>query len=328
MAVTSGFFNSVDGDRMYNAEQMSSYFDGLISNGVFENVGDKMIVTAGSGMTVNVGTGRAFIDSHWVKNDSVLSLTVDPSDVQLSRIDAVVLRLDKTDEGRSITIEMKTGTPSTTPAPPTPTINDNVHELFLAYVKVPKNTTQITQVNITDLRPSSQCGWVTGIIKQVNTADLFLQWQTAYEEQYAEFDEYMEQKKADFENWFSDLTSVLRVDTTIHKYQRTAYAVEHVPVIPVSIAQYESDKDILFVFVNGVFFTEGIDYTLLGSGTNVAVNFTSSLQKNTPVTFVVIKSVIGTGSGSTGGLNFVKLTQAEYDAMTTHDENTVYIIVG
>lgn len=29
-----------------------------------------------------------------------------------------------------------------------------------------------------------------------------------------------------------------------------------------------------------------------------------------------------------GGLSFVKCTQAEYDAMETHDTNTVYIIVG
>ena len=29
MAITYGFFNSVDGDRKYNAEQMSTYFDGL-----------------------------------------------------------------------------------------------------------------------------------------------------------------------------------------------------------------------------------------------------------------------------------------------------------
>lgn len=40
MAVTYGFFNSVNGDRKYNADQMSSYFDGLVTDGVYEKIGD------------------------------------------------------------------------------------------------------------------------------------------------------------------------------------------------------------------------------------------------------------------------------------------------
>lgn len=32
MAVTYGFFNSVNGDRKYNADQMSSYFEGLVTD--------------------------------------------------------------------------------------------------------------------------------------------------------------------------------------------------------------------------------------------------------------------------------------------------------
>ena len=39
MSVTSGFFNSLNGDRRYNAEQMSSIFDGIINDGIFANIG-------------------------------------------------------------------------------------------------------------------------------------------------------------------------------------------------------------------------------------------------------------------------------------------------
>ena len=59
MSVTCGFFNSSNGDRKYNADQMSSYFEGLVSDGVYENVGDALIVKAGDGMQVIVGEGRA-----------------------------------------------------------------------------------------------------------------------------------------------------------------------------------------------------------------------------------------------------------------------------
>ena len=41
MAITSGFYNSVNGDRTYDADQFGSLFDGIIAPGVFPNVGDK-----------------------------------------------------------------------------------------------------------------------------------------------------------------------------------------------------------------------------------------------------------------------------------------------
>ena len=34
MSLTSGFYNSLDGDRTYNAEQMSELFDGIINDGI------------------------------------------------------------------------------------------------------------------------------------------------------------------------------------------------------------------------------------------------------------------------------------------------------
>ena len=37
MSMRSGFFNSVDGDRLYNAEDMTMPYRNLISNGVFPN---------------------------------------------------------------------------------------------------------------------------------------------------------------------------------------------------------------------------------------------------------------------------------------------------
>ena len=44
MAISSGFYNSVNGDRTYDADQFGSLFDGIIAPGVFPNVGDKFRV--------------------------------------------------------------------------------------------------------------------------------------------------------------------------------------------------------------------------------------------------------------------------------------------
>ena len=72
MSVSSGFFNSLNGDRKYNAAQMSAIFDGLIIDGVFASIGTAFAVKAAGGLTVNVGIGKAWFDHTWTVNDSIL----------------------------------------------------------------------------------------------------------------------------------------------------------------------------------------------------------------------------------------------------------------
>lgn len=297
MAITSGFFDSINGDRKYSAEQMSTYFEGLVSDGIYENIGDKFVVTAGTEMTINVGSGRALIKSHWIKNDAVLSLTLDAADVQLPRIDLIVLRLDLNETGRNVDVAVKKGTPAERPIPPAVSVGTTVYELVLAAITVNKNTTEILQRNISDRRGSSQCGWVTGIIKQVDTSDLFLQWQTAYENYYAqataEFNAYMAAKQTEFENWFSDLTATLNVDTSITKYQNTVEVVGDIMQITIGIPEYDSSTDVLFTYIGGVFLIENDEYIVSGSGNTAKITLVKSLRGHNVVTFVVLKNVIG-----------------------------------
>lgn len=297
MAITSGFFDSINGDRTYNAEQMSNYFDGLVSNGIYESIGDRFVVQAGSGMNVTVGTGRALIQSRWIKNDAIVTLTFDAADLQLNRIDAIVLQLDLTESGREINIIIKKGTPATNPTKPNIIQSSDIYELCLAYVNIGKNTTSIVQNNITDMRASSLCGWVTGLITQVNTADLFLQWQTAYENYYAQstaaFDAYIKLKQAAFDDWFSTLTKELKVDTTLVKYQNTVTVSGETMQIAIGIAEYDSNTDVLFTYVNGVFLVEGNEYTIIGTGDSANIILTRALNGENNITFVVLKNAIG-----------------------------------
>ena len=297
MAITSGFFDSINGDRTYNAEQMSNYFDGLVSNGIYESIGDRFVVQAGSGMNVTVGTGRALIQSRWIKNDAIVTLTLDAADLQLNRIDAIVLQLDLTESGREINIVIKKGTPATNPTKPNIIQSSDIYELCLAYVNIGKNTASIVQNNITDMRASSLCGWVTGLITQVNTADLFLQWQTAYENYYAQstaaFDAYIQLKQAAFDDWFSTLTKELKVDTTLVKYQNTVTVSGETMQIAIGIAEYDSNTDVLFTYVNGVFLVEGNEYTIIGTGDSANIILTRALNGENNITFVVLKNAIG-----------------------------------
>lgn len=298
MSITSGFFDSVSGDRTYNAEQMSMYFDGLISDGVYESVANRFLVSSGTGMTVNVDSGRAVIQCHWIANDAVAVLSLDPADVQYSRIDAICLRLDR--ENRTISLTVKKGTPSANPVLPAITRTSSAYELYLASVSIPKGAAQ--PAAITDLRPSTYCGWVTGLIKQVDTSDLYQQWQLSYANQYAIFDLYMQMKMQEFNNWFAALTQQLTVNTTFTKYEHThvlqppdmPYA--HI-IIAVGIPEYDPNTDALMVFANGSFWTEGRDYDQISDpDLGASIEYKGKPFKPTsqfPITFVVFKNVIG-----------------------------------
>ena len=90
-----GFFNSINGDRLYNADQMSRIFEGLITDGVYESVGNKLAVQANNGMTIQIATGRGWFDKSWVNNDSEYTMTLTESDVILNRYVAVVIKVDE-----------------------------------------------------------------------------------------------------------------------------------------------------------------------------------------------------------------------------------------
>ena len=297
MAVTSGFFDSVSGDRTYDAEQMSNYFDGLVSNGVYENVGDRYLVTAGSGLTVNVGSGRAIILCRWVKNDDTATLSLDPADATKDRIDAVCLRLDLT--ARSISLVIKKGTAAASPVMPAITRNENVYELYLASVLIPRGGTSPS--SITDLRPSTYCGWVTGLIQQVDTSDLFLQWQQAYDAQYEQFNLFMQQKELEFNAWFSTLTQQLKVEAGLQKFDSVSVVGRGTDFVPCP-EYYQDGTDILIVFKNGAFLNEDTDYHIkhYPAYPNV-VEFTSSLTSQSRIDFLILRPVIGQ-SVITGGI--------------------------
>lgn len=107
--VTYGFFDSIDGDRKYNADDISNYFLKLISNGVFATPANAMQVQESSGMTVKVSAGWGFINCKWINNDSDYFITLDEPDIILNRADRIVLRLNKDESLRNIEIAVKEG---------------------------------------------------------------------------------------------------------------------------------------------------------------------------------------------------------------------------
>lgn len=296
MAVTGGFFNSVSGDRKYSAEQINDYLEGLVGAGVYESVGGALWVSNVDGMKVNVSDGK-LVDSkgHWLKNDSVLSLTIAPSDLILNRYDAIVARIDNNYSGRASSIIVKKGVPSSNPAKPSHERSEFAEEYILAYVYVKKGATSITQAEITDTRANTYvCGFVTGLVKQVDTSVLFLQYQTAYAQFLNELNTWKSQQKLAFDSWFSALTDELRINTYIKKYQ-SVYIITNVSTtIPINIADYDPTTDILMANINGVVLVETFDYTISGTGATAKIVLNSQVTPGNKISFTVLKSKIGT----------------------------------
>lgn len=178
--ITSGFFNSSGGDRLYDAEQISEMFNGMVKDGILSTIGDVFLVTANGGMNILVGTGRAWFNSTWTKNDSSHSLTVDTSEPLLDRIDTVVLVVDH--EARANDIILKKGTPGTTPSPPSLTQEYPVFEYGLADIMVYHNDVVITQSDITNRVGTTGTPFATSILQQVSISDLLVKWETQFTE--------------------------------------------------------------------------------------------------------------------------------------------------
>lgn len=177
----SGFFNAVNNDRVYNAEQMSNIFEGLITDGVYASVGDKLAVSPSSGMAVQIGSGRGWFKKRWVDNSSPYQLTLEASDVTLNRYCAVCVRVDTTDAVRSAVPYLKYSDYATTPVKPTMTRTETVNEYCLAYVYIPAGSSAVTAANIEDTRGNNElCGWVTGLIEQLSTTTMFSQWEAIF----------------------------------------------------------------------------------------------------------------------------------------------------
>lgn len=305
MAITYGFFNSLEGDRKYNADQMSQYFKGLISNGVFESVGGALQVIAGTGMTVQVKTGRAIINCKWIDNDAVLNLDITQAHGALNRWTAVVIKLDITN--RLMAITTKDGTPASTPTQPSMDNTSTSVEICLAMIYVAAGVTSISQADITDMRASSKCGWITGLINQVDTSELFIQYQAAYEGFLSEMTE-------DFNEWFETLTDQLNVNTYIKEYSKqvtfNGTSGENAIALDMTSYTYRAD-DVIRVHINGLLGVAGTDYTLSTSGTPTIT--TQATASGTVVNIEVLKSKIG----------FAILVDANNNAISGSDNSSI-----
>ena len=201
MSIMSGFFDSVNKDRVYNAEFLALFHSALVTNGVYPNPSNNLQVVERSNMTTTVKAGKGWINGHFVIATEDFVLQHDMGDGLLSRVDRIVLQLDVAD--RLIDIVLKKGVMGSNPQPPAVVRNVDFHELVLADVRINAGQVAILQSSIYDQRLNTDvCGYVTGYINQVDTTSIFNQYQ-------GWFNDYSVTKASEFLTWQNQVTNAL-----------------------------------------------------------------------------------------------------------------------
>ena len=208
MSYKSGFFDAVDQgsgdyDRVYNASDFAEYFSRFVGNGVFASPANGLTVESTGGMSLAIKPGYAWINGYLfsVISGTTEALTVPVANPTMNRYDSVVLGLDY--QNRQITPYIKSGSPAASPSAASLTRSSSLYEIEIARVYVPTGASYVSQSRIQDMRPdTTRCGFVTGLISQIDTSDLFAQFTAAFNE------------------WFEDLQDTLDEDVAANLLER------------------------------------------------------------------------------------------------------------
>ena len=271
MAQHSGFFNALLQagvyDRTYNADDYTDNLAVVISNGVLRSTDDDLKVTA-SGLNLSVAAGRAWINGHYFYNDSDYALPAITPPTGGSRIDRVVLRLDKTLPVRSISIQYLQGTAATSPVAPSATRLDDVWDLVLADITISANANSVT---VTDQRADpTLCGWV---------------YSTSGD------DSFFTSLDNSFQTWFNNVKDTLSSVTLFKRYTWISTLQAATDTVQFNIPQYDDETDFFEVYVNG-FLTDS--YT----ANNNVLTFDAQLNAGATIIVNSYKSIDGTGINS------------------------------
>ena len=186
MTFRSGFWNSIDGDRTYSAEDMAVPFEGIITEGVFANWGDAFKTTVVDEHTINIGSGKAWLNTKWIQNDSVYQMPINVSDYASSTEPrTVVVCLDLKVEpyyrfAQFIIEEQRYYGSYTSMLNAITDRSAGRNTLVLFAINFAAGDFSIQQSNITSLVGTSWCPYVTAPVQTVTVDDIRGKWDVSY----------------------------------------------------------------------------------------------------------------------------------------------------
>ena len=184
------FYNSVEGDRVYDADDMTDWLKPFFVTGVFNG---QMQVTANDDMTVTVANGYVNIGGKVKKFPNAQTFDIETASGTLNRIDNVIVRRNDTD--RDITVMIQKGGYAEHPTAPEIVRSGACYDLKIAEIYIAAGSIKITQADITDTRAdSSVCGWVVSTVQEIDFSQItaqfnayFARYQGMIQSQYATY---------------------------------------------------------------------------------------------------------------------------------------------
>lgn len=181
-AVKSGFYDSVNRDRLYSADDMNQPYKEILTEGI-DAGGFEVTPQSTPNMTVNVAAGHAFLGGKWV--DAVArTLTVPENTAMYGRYDAVVLQVDTNSDVREASIVYRTGTPAAIAEIPALINTGGISEVMLAYITVAAGATSISTSYIHDTRGGANCPYADiklgQLVREQQITDDVTSWLAAH----------------------------------------------------------------------------------------------------------------------------------------------------
>ena len=198
MAEEYRFFNHIDGDRQYNADEFAEYFRQVLTNGILNGGTNLQVYVTGADRVARIKPGKAWLEGYFYKLTDELELPLAEAHSTYDRIDRIVVRLDRRPEARHIRAFVLTGEPAMDPVPPALTREGLVYEISLAQVLVVHNTSVVQSGNVTDERLDvSVCRLVNSLV-QVDAAHMTQQFEDWYNANMAQWQQ-------EWEDWFAGI---------------------------------------------------------------------------------------------------------------------------
>lgn len=191
MAFSFGFYNSINHDRMYDAEQFMNLFDGILRDGVFMAVPDHFSVRPKGGLVTTVGSGRAWFNGTWSWNSTDMLVRIPDPELIYPRIDAIVLEIDKRTSVRRNRICVIKGTQAAKPTKPKLSKGPQLYQYALAYVNVKAEATEITGVDIENVVGKGETPYSTGLMDVYDVDAIWSQWEARFEEWFKKLTDSM-----------------------------------------------------------------------------------------------------------------------------------------
>ena len=285
-----GFYNYVEGDaepKIYDAVDVTSLFDGIITDGVYEKYKNHMLVRPSQNeLEVIVGSGRAWFNHTWnyIDVDTPLSLADYPLTPPYLRIDAIVI--DVNNDTRENHISIVAGTAATSnPQKPT-LIREAGHMQYpIAYITRRGSDSIIAQDDIdTTCLGSSLCPFAKGLLEgDITTDELIASWEAQFDSwsdaQKESFSIWMAERQDEYDYWFDNIKGTLSGDVAGALYHELqSLAIRANGSATASTVAYKevgfADDQQTFVKLPGTEFME--QSVTIAAGSSANVTFTNA----------------------------------------------------